>query len=375
MTAPTLAALRGVFFVNGALLGSFSAHLPLLRDRLDLSDGTLGVALLAMAGGAVATMLVAGPRLDLTGSKLGILAGALTIVFALPWLAQTPSAPTTIALMLVLGAGNGLMDVAMNTHGASLERQLKRSVMSSLHAFFSIGGIAAAGTTGILLWLGWSGGQILLVNAGCLALALLAMQGALLARGDEELEGTGTGLAWPRGAVLPLALLASAAFISEGAMFDWSGVFLVEAHNTSPAVAAWGFAVFSGAMACMRLVGDTIIDRLGSRLVLGGSAATALLGYLVALAGPGVWATFIGYALIGLGVANVIPILFAAAGRLPGIGRGAAIAAVATFGYGGVLAGPALIGFLAELVDLRFALACVAVFLVPLLIAVRRRLI
>jgi len=372
LTASALAALRCVFFVNGTLLGSFAAHLPLLRARLEIGDGVLGAALLAMAAGAVVTMLTAGPRLDRTGSKPGIITGAVLIVAALPWLAHSPGTPATMALMVIIGAGNGLMDVAMNTHGAALERQLERSVMSSLHAFFSLGGIAAAATTGALLGFGWSGGLILLLNTAAMAAALLAFQGNLLQRASENLEGAGSGLAWPRGPVMPLALLAAAAFISEGAMFDWSGVFLVEAHGSSAAIAAWGFAVFSGAMACMRLVGDRIIDRLGPRRVLAGSASLALSGYAVALAGPAVWSTLLGYALIGLGVANIIPILFAGAGRLPGVGRGAAIAAVATFGYGGILAGPALIGFLAELVDLRFALSCVASILVPLLIAALR---
>lgn len=352
------------------MMGTFAAHLPLLKERLDLGEGILGLMLLAMSGGAVLTMLFGGPHLDRFGSRLGLTLGGLAMMLSLPWIALAPSVIVLFVLFACFGAGNGLMDVAMNAHGASIEDGLDRSIMSSLHGFFSLGGMTAAAWTASALNLGLDGPTILLGTVCIAALLLLLCNTGLLSAEDENLEQGGSKLAWPTPLVMPIALVALVAFIGEGAMFDWAAVFMRDVRLTDTATAAWGFGIFSAMMAIARFTGDRMTDRFGGRIVLQISAALAIVGYITLLVPPYLSTSMIGVGLIGLGVANIIPILFATAGRMKS--RGAAIAAVATFGYGGALAGPALIGFLAELTNLSIALSFAAILLIAVYWGSRR---
>lgn len=369
ITTPII-AIRGVFLVNGLMMGSFAAHLPLLKARLDLAEGVLGVLLLAMAAGAIAAMLVGGPWLDKVGSRLGLTIGGIVMMFSLPWLAYAPGGAWLAATFVMFGAANGLMDVAMNAHGTSIQDSFHRSIMSSLHGFFSLGGLLAAGVTALSLNAGAQGGTILLSVVIAMAILLCACWPRLLSPADENLNSGGSALAWPTAAIMPIALLCLAAFIGEGAMYDWSAIYLTEVRGTNASTAAWGFGVFSAMMALCRFTGDRIIDRFGRKLVLTVSAGCAIVGYLIALAIPTALATIIGFGFIGLGAANIVPILFATAGQ--GKNRGSAIAAVATFGYGGALSGPAIIGFLAELTNLTLALGFAGLLLVVVLFGSRR---
>lgn len=352
------------------MMGTFAAHLPLLKHRLDLAEGTLGLMLLTMALGAVVTMFVGGPWLDKAGSRTGLTIGAITMMLALPWMAIGPAGLTMFVLFGLFGAGNGLMDVSMNAQGSSIEANAGRSIMSSMHGFFSLGGMVAAAWTAMALSaglpsLGILSGVLLIV------LPLLALAFArLLAPAAENLETGGAMLAWPTPQAMPIALLALAAFIGEGSMFDWAAVFLREVRLAEPTNAAWGFGVFSAMMALARFTGDRLTDRFGPSTVLKVSALLAIVGYVIMLAAPYLWSSFIGLGLIGLGVANIIPILFAAAGRLKS--RGSAIAAVATFGYGGALAGPAIIGFVAQATNLSVALSLAGLLLVAVAWGSRR---
>jgi hypothetical protein len=264
--------------------------------------------------------------------------------------------------LMLFGLSNGAMDVAMNAQGVAVEQRYGRPIMSSFHGLFSLGGLTGAGIGGLVLAAGIEpvvhvlGMAIILGSLGAAALR------GLLPASVDIVEG-GPVFAWPRGPIAGLCILAFFSMVGEGAMADWSAVYLRNSLATGPGLAAAGFAAFSMMMAAGRLTGDRLVGYFGPvRLVrLSAGLAAAGLGLAMLIGQPA--AAIIGFGCVGLGLANVIPILFSAAGRMPGLSAGAGIAAVATTGYLGFLAGPPLIGFAAELLTLAGALGIVAVFI------------
>ncbi|MCB2012472.1 MAG: MFS transporter [Geminicoccaceae bacterium] len=381
-TVDIAAAHRGiaaVFLLNGMALGSWAANLPSIKARLAIDEAQLGLALLVMGGGAVLAMVLAGPFIDRRGSRGLTLWSGLVMAMVLPLSAFVPSWSSLLVAAFLLGTSNGIMDVAMNAHGLAVERQLARPVMSMLHGCFSLGGIVAAVLVGGSLTLGF-GLQANLVAVSLLLFVALLQVGRSLLPASVENDGTGHGagggvaLALPTGPLLPVALMALVGFLAEGSMIDWAAVYLRESLSSGEAVAAFGFGVFAGAMAIGRFLGDRIIARFGRLLVLRVSALLAVSGFATALLPQGIPTAFLGYALVGFGVANIVPILFSAGGSMPGFGSGTGVAAVATAGYGGALTGPALIGFLASATSLRVALATGAVLLIVIPLFARRAL-
>ncbi|BBK35215.1 MFS transporter [Allostella sp. ATCC 35155] len=349
-----------VFFANGAGFGVWAAHIPLLKAGLGLSEAELGLALLALAAGAVVTMPLTGRCIGRLGSRptVSALAVAFTLLLALP--AHAPSLGWLMAACLAFGAANGGLDVAMNTHAVAVERAWRRPIMSSFHAFYSLGGLAGASAAGLAI----AGGAAPAVGMGAAAILLTAAAAAAIVflplRSVAE-PATAGGLARPRGAVLRLGILALLGFLAEGSLVDWCAVYMVETVGTRPAAGAAAYAAFSLAMTAGRLTGDRIADCYGQARTLAVSAAVAALGLGMAAALPHPIAAPAAFALAGLGLANVVPLLFGAAARIPGVPAGAGVAMVAVFGYGGALAGPPLVGFAAEWTSLRLALLGLAV--------------
>ncbi|MCB9943651.1 MAG: MFS transporter [Geminicoccaceae bacterium] len=359
-------SISAIFLINGTALGSWASNLPLIKERLGIDEAQLGFSLLTMALGAVLAMLLVGPLNDRHGSRGLCLASGFLVAVLLPFPAIVPSYATLLMASFALGIANGTMDVSMNAHGVAVEKTLARPIMSSLHAFFSIGGIVAALTASGGLALGLGLFNNLFFAAVLLFVAMIFCgRGLLPSEADAVSTGVGgTKLALPVGPLAPVGMMALIAFLAEGSMIDWAAVYLREGLATSSSVAALGFGVFAGAMALGRLTGDAIISRFGRLDVLRVSAVMAIAGFALALIPQEVTLTLAGYALIGLGVANVVPIMFSVGGSMPGVGSGTGIAAIATAGYGGALIGPALIGFIAHATSLRMALGLGAVLLV-----------
>ncbi|WP_299395358.1 MFS transporter [Pelagibius sp.] len=356
-----------MFFINGTLIGCWASAIPQIKQRLALDDGDLGMALLCFALGSILAMLFGGPKIDRFGSRLVVGFSALGFCLSLPLVLLAGSLSELLLVAVVIGFANGLMDVSMNAQGVSVERALERPILSSLHAFFSIGGMAGAGAAASVYALG-GGLQHLLPGAAMMLLpaALIALRPLL---GDARgAESEARLIALPPRPLWLVAAFAFIAFVCEGAMFDWSAVYLREVLNTGASTAALGFGVFSAAMAAARLLGDRVVARYGRVRVLRVSAVAAVLGYALALAASAVPLALAGYALIGFGVANIVPILFSLGGSHRDIGHGSGIAAVATAGYSGSLLGPAWVGFLAEAAGLRFSLALTALFLLLLVV-------
>ncbi|MGF6226153.1 putative MFS family arabinose efflux permease [Inquilinus ginsengisoli] len=362
LRAPRLAT-RAMFLICGTVTASWAPQVPLAKARLGIDDGVLGLALLGMGAGAMVAMPLAGFLAARFSSRLITALGGLVICLSLPLIILAPDALALGLALFLFGAATGSMDVAMNVQAAAVEARGGRPLMSSFHGMFSVGGLIGAGGASLMLGLGLSPLAVALAVSG-LMLALLAAQAGSMLPPERGAAQAGMRFTLPRGIVLVLGLLTFVLFQAEGAILDWSAVFLHEARGQDPAVAGLGYAMFAVAMAVMRLAGDGITSRFGGEAVVRLGSALAAAGFLLAILTPWPVAGLIGFALVGVGAANVVPVLFSAAGRVPGMAPGMAISTIATLGYCGILVGPAAIGFIADHIGLPAALGIVAALLV-----------
>jgi predicted MFS family arabinose efflux permease len=340
------------FAINGAMIGTWVAHIPWLQEELGVSKATIGLCLLCMAAGALVSMPLTGHVLDRRAS--GALTRAATLAYCLllplPLLATSPA--MLAAILFVFGACNGAMDVAMNAHGVAVERALRRPIMSSLHGGWSVGGFAAAG----IVVLAGAAGVDPRVESLAVGVALwLAALWITSRLGSASAHSEGGGLALPSRGVLLLGGLCFLTMMTEGAIADWSGIYLRQDAEASTAAAAMGFTFFSLGMAIARLGGDVLTTRLGAAVLLrAGMALVAVVLGGVLVIGHVVPAV-IGFALCGLGIANAVPLLFSAAGRHDP--PGPSLAATFTIGYTGFIVGPPVIGFVADRIGLPWTLS------------------
>lgn len=351
-------ACRAVFLSNGFTLSAWVPLVPLTRQRLMLNDATLGLVLLALGAGALVSMPMAGLIIARIGSRAVILTASLVFFAMLPLLASLTSVPLTVLCLFIFGATNGLMDIAMNAQGVIVERLAGRPIFSSLHGMFSVGGILGATICGGLMHLGLGSLAAAGLIAAAMALIVLAQKGALIAGRDGKTERR--QFKRPSGLVALLGLLSFAAAMAEGAMMDWSAVFLRFSRGFDEASAGIGFAAFSATMALGRLTGDWVVARIGAALTIRIGSLLATIGLLLVTTSDIPAVMLAGFAITGAGLANIVPQLFGMAGKLPGFSPGVAISAVATLAYAGILAGPPLIGPLASLTSLSIALSILA---------------
>ena len=357
-----------VFAINGAMIGTWVAHIPWLQDHLGISKATLGLCLLCMAAGALVSMPLTGLVLDRRPSAS--VARWATLVFCLmlplPLLATGPW--TLAAILFVFGASNGAMDVAMNAHGVAIQERLERPVMSSFHGGWSVGGFAAAGIVAVTATGGLDPRVESLIAGTCLWLLGFWVTRRLGASSTHS--SSGAGLAIPKRPVLLLGGLCFLVMLTEGAIGDWSGIYLRHDTGASPAAAAMAFTGFSLGMAVARLGGDFINARTGPlRLIRAGTALVAVTLGGALLIGQTVPAV-IGFVLCGLGIANAVPLLFSAAGRIDP--PGPSLAAVFTLGYTGFIVGPPFIGVLSDQTALPQTLALLVIAALTVTILARR---
>lgn len=360
-------AARAVFLSNGLVLSSWVPLIPLAKERLGLSEAVLGLVLLALGAGALLAMPASGLFILRFGSRRVILVASLIFFAMLPLLAWAPAIPILVASLFVFGAANGIMDIAMNAQGVAVEHLGSRPIFSSLHGMFSIGGMTGAALFGALMHLGLSAEAAAVLIAGTMALLLLSQYRAMLS-GSAGRSG-GKAFRRPTGLVLLLGCLALVGAMAEGAMMDWSAVLLRFERNFSESTAGLGFAAFSLTMAIGRLSGDWVVSRIGAVAIIRYGSILAAVGLFLVTTNDAAIIVLSGCALTGLGLSNVVPQIFGIAGRLPGFSPGVAISAVATFAYAGVLAGPPLIGPVAQITSLPIALSLVAAGLVLVALA------
>ncbi|MBB4369712.1 hypothetical protein GGD63_002502 [Bradyrhizobium sp. cir1] len=353
----TRLATRLAFLVAGFGIACWAPLVPFAKTRLDVDDGVLGLLLLSLGIGSVVAMLLTGIMSARYGSRPIIIAGGLGLALVLPLLAIA-STPATLALaLLAFGAALGSIDVAMNIHAVEVERAAKIPLMSGFHALFSIGGFAGSALMTALLSLRPGALACTLICSVLMLIAMMVTSPRLL-RSVQVLDGPLFVL--PHGSVLLLALLGAITFLVEGAMLDWGALLVIGAGLVSEAQGGTGYIVFSIAMTMGRLGGDAVVARIGDRTTLVWGSLIAIGGFVVLLTAPIAAVAMAGFLLIGLGASNLVPVLFRRAAWQTVMPTGLAVAAITTAGYGGILIGPAGVGFVAHLGGLPMAFGLLA---------------
>ena len=352
------ASVSLIFLIHGLIIATWASRIPAFQAQLHLSPAVLGRSLMMAAIGSVFAMPAAGWLIHKFGSLNIVIGSTLGFGLALPLIAESSTVLALSLALLFYGAMAGSMDVAMNTHAVILEKRYQRHIMSSFHALFSLGGMAGSALGGFVASRGVSAGLhfwvsgIVLIAASIVAFRWLPLPSA---SGDVEKVASRGTIVWSV-TLGALALLAFSIMLIEGAIADWSAIYLRTSVLTGPGLAALGYAVFSGAMAAGRLAGDYLTGKLGrAHLVFYGALlAAAGLAFLLLFGSAG--AALLGFTCAGAGLATIIPNTFAAAGNIEGSAPGPSLAVVTTAGYVGFLAGPPLIGFVAQLSTIRAAL-------------------
>jgi MFS family permease len=360
-------AVTVIFFVNGVLFASWTAHIPHVKAALSLADGPLGIALLGAPVGSCLAMLIAARLLPIFGSRSIVRVTLLGYCVAGPFVGLAGSQAMLFVALAVWGAFQGTLDVSMNTQAISVERRARRALMPGFHGSWSIGSFAGAGLGAVGVAVGVSlSTQLLLLSVPCLLiggwLTLAMIPDERPDHPDATSESSGAGArrrVWI--AIAALGGIAIADMLCEGAAADWGAVYLHTSVGVSVGVAALGYTVYSLGMVSIRLAGNRLLDKFSAQRLLPALAALATVMFSIGLAVNDVAVALIGFAGLGAGLAAVIPVVFSAAGRVPGVHPGTGVAMVSACGWAGFMFGPVLIGQIAQATSLRVALIFVPV--------------
>ncbi|MDH2080260.1 MFS transporter [Pseudomonas atacamensis] len=356
---------RVAFFIAGLGIAAWAPLVPYAKARAGLDEGTLGLLLLCLGVGSILAMPLAGILATRFGCRRVATAGTLLICAALPLLATVSSIPALIATLFMFGAGLGTVDSTVNLQAVIVERASGKHMMSGFHGLFSLGGIVGAAGVSALLGLGLTPLAAMLVVVILLIGALLKCVPHMLPYGSES---SGPAFAIPHGIVLFIGGMCFIVFLTEGAALDWSAVFLAQERGIDTAYAGMGYAAFALTMTVGRLLGDRIVRKLGATRIILFGGLLAATGLFLATFAPSWQAALVGYALVGAGCSNIVPVLYTAVGKQTVMPESIAVPAITTLGYAGILAGPAVIGFVAHASSLSFAFGLMAVLLVAVAI-------
>ncbi|MQB45800.1 MFS transporter [Rhizobium sp. ICMP 5592] len=341
------AAVSLLFLMNGFSVGCWAPKIPEFAERLQLSKFELGLMILVFGVGSLVMMPIAGAQIAGRGSKIVVKAFAVLLVPMLLALTVVESVWTAAIAIFLFGGVIGAMDVAMNANAVSVEKSMRRAIMSSCHAFWSLGGLLGAAIGGFLIsHLGYLGhAEVVTV----LSILILAVAWPMIL-GDQPHPDEAKPKARLPMIPLPwlLGLMALFSMMPEGAVLDWSALYLSQEKAASVTLSGFGFAAFSLTMAVMRFAGDFVRDQLGAVRTLRVCTVFAIVGMVTAALAPNAELAIVGFALCGIGISNMVPIAFSAAGNIPGLQPGIGISVVTTLGYSGMLVAPSAIGFAAE---------------------------
>jgi MFS family permease len=356
-------AVAYMFFINGAVGGNWVTRIPALMDKLGLSVTMLAYAFFAAPLAAILAMPLVGPLVTKFGSRRTTRISFFLWCLSIAPIAFAPNLIVLGAVMFVIGAVSALMDVAMNAHGLVLERRYRRPILSSLHAWYSIGGLVGSGTGALAAWAGLDIRLHISLVVGIAVAGGLLISPFLLRGGDEVAQERQPFFIKPPRVLLALGAVAFISLLSEGAVGDWSAVYIHKPLHSSQAIAALGYFAFSFMMVAGRLSGDRLTIRSGPVALIrtGGLLAAVSLTAALLIGNPVV--AIIGFAGMGAGLAAVVPTVFRAAGTRPDIPPGIGLASVSLIGYFGFLVGPPLIGSINHFIGLPKALGVVALFM------------
>jgi MFS family permease len=357
---PARWATRAQFAALGIVAGVWGVHVPSIKAAYDLDERALAAVLLATSVGSVIALFLAGRVVGRLGTARATVLAAAAFTIALAAALHLPSLALLLPVMVLFGAGESVYDVGINAEGTALESLSGRPIVSGLHGMFSAGAMLGSASAAAMLRAQLSATfQLALVAITVFCIVAIAARWLLTER--MPTSSGAAHFAWPRGTLLLLGILVMSGMMAEGVMYNWSVLYVAQELHTPQDQAAMAYVAFAGATALTRFVGDAIRTRVSERIILlaGPALSAAAMAVVLLLARP--WAAYAGFALVGAGLATIVPILYNAATRVPGVSRAAAIASISSIGYVGFMIGPPIIGGIAHATSLTWAMGTLVV--------------
>ncbi|WP_296702532.1 MFS transporter [Algoriphagus sp.] len=353
-------ALGAFFFFVGLCFASWAARIPDIQARFDLSEGQLGTLLLFLPMGSVIGLPIAGWAVHQFGSRMVIMVGSIAYALTLPLIGFAPSTWVLVPVLVLYGMLGNTMNISLNTQALNLEDQMGKSILASFHGLWSMAGFTGAGIGALMIYLGISPAAHFVVVALISFIIILSAQGFIIKEKAGAADG-GLVLKKPDALLLRISLISFLGMMCEGCLFDWSGVYFKKVVLADPSLVALGYVAFMGSMASGRFITDKIAARFTKVAVIQVSGVLIFLGLILSVLFPTISIATFGFLLVGFGVASIIPLSYSIAGRSKLYAPSVALAIVSTISFFGFLLGPPLIGFIADLFNLKTSFALVAV--------------
>lgn len=364
-----ISAARKIFFVTGFGLASWAPFIPIVQNILQLNDGAMGSILLAFGLGSILMMSLSGAMVEKFGCRSVYIVFLVLFILSLFVIVISNSLLISLIALFLFGAGIGGADVVININAVALQKKANKPVMSGLHALFSLGGISGALFVSCMLYFGIPAIYIVLMIFILFVIlintSITNISGPVATQEDQEKVPFFIA---PKGIVVVIAIVCLIAFLVEGAILDWSGIFLINRYDININHAGIGYIIFAVFMTLGRVFGDKAIGKFGYSYVMNSTILILILGLSILIASYNIYISYFAFGLIGLGLANIAPIVFSAAGKQTDMNESSAVSSVATIGYSGILLGPAVIGFIAHISSLVFSFAFVALLVLSMLI-------
>lgn len=354
-------ALGAFFFFVGLCFASWAARIPDIQARFDLSEGQLGTLLLFLPLGSVIGLPIAGWAVHQFGSRAVVMLGSFAYAMTLPLIGLAPTTWFLIPVLILYGMLGNVMNISLNTQALNLEDQMGKSILASFHGLWSLAGFSGAGLGALMIFLGLSPAQHYAVVMAISFSIIVSAQGYIVKEKKVAKGGGGMVMKKPDALLLRISLISFLGMMAEGCMFDWSGVYFKKVIQSDPSLIALGYVAFMGAMASGRFITDKIAARFTKVAVIQVSGVLIFVGLSLAVLFPTIGVATAGFLLVGLGVASIIPLSYSIAGRSKLYSPSVALALVSTISFFGFLLGPPLIGFIAELFNLKVSFALIAV--------------
>ena len=364
-------ATRAQFLNLGFVAGVWGVHVPSLKTHYALDERTLAGALLAMSVGSLLTLSIAGRTVGRLGARNTSVLAGWGFCLALGLSLVLPGFWALVPVMMLLGASESVFDVAINAEGTTLETLSGRAVMSGFHGMFSLGAMVGAASAALMLRESVSA-WVQLTGVGAVAATSILVSSRGMLAAHPAPEKSQTNFTWPKGTLLLVGMLICFGMLAEGVMYNWSVLYVNQELHSPQEFAALAYVAFAGATAAMRFAGDSVRARVSERAMLVAGPALSALAMLLVLLVAKPWVALAGFALVGVGLATVVPILYNAATRVPGVSRAAAIASVSSIGYVGFMIGPPIVGGIAHSTSLTTAMGTLIVAALILIVGARR---
>jgi MFS family permease len=352
-------ALGSMFFFVGLCFSSWAARIPDIQAKFQLSEGQLGTLLLFLPIGSVLGLPIAGWSVLRFGSRRVIMMGSFAYSMTLPLIGLAPSTWLIIPVLILYGMLGNVMNISLNTQALDLEDKMGKSILASFHGLWSMAGFTGAGIGAGMIFLGVEP-PLHFVSVMFLSMVIIFSAQKYIVKEEKVAKGGGMVIKKPDDLLLRISMIAFLAMMAEGCLFDWSGVYFKKVVEAEPTWIALGYVAFMGSMATGRFLTDRVTSRFGKVTVIQFSGLLIFIGLVMAVIWPTILMATFGFLVVGFGVASLIPVSYSIAGRSKLYSPSVALALVSTISFFGFLIGPPLIGFIADLFDLKVSFILVA---------------